>query len=337
MIYPNFIKKDDVIGIVAPSAGASNEIKIKRFLNAKKNLEDIGYKLKLSDNLFKCEKGRSSDKLIRAKEVNDFFSNNDVNLIMCATGGDFLVEILPYIDFNIISNNPKYITGFSDPTGILYPITTKYDIATIYGTNFSSLGSSLLHRSELEFLELIKGNLIKQKSYDKYEDEYFDRVTGLEGYNLTKNVYWKTLDNSNIKLSGRIIGGCLDIISTIMGTKYDGTLEFIEKYKDDGIIFYFDNCELSMEEVIRVLWKMKEYGYFKYCNGVIFGRFGVNITSYDYDVKSCLEDSILSDLNIPVVYDTDFSHKGPCINVINGSIANVEIVNSKGIISFELK
>lgn len=52
---------------------------------------------------------------------------------MCASGGEFLLEILPYIDFDLLKNNPKFVCGFSDPTGLLYPITTKCDIATIYG------------------------------------------------------------------------------------------------------------------------------------------------------------------------------------------------------------
>ena len=113
--------------------------------------------------------------------------------------------------------------------------------------------------------------------------------------------------------------------------------EFNEKYKNDGIIWYFDNCELSMEEVIRVLWKMNELDYFKYTKAVIFGRFGVEVSYNDYNVKTCLEDSILSKLNIPVIYDADISHKPPTIPVINGSIATIKLSNNKATIKYELK
>ena len=54
-----------------------------------------------------------------------------------------------------------------------------------------------------------------------------------------------------------------------------------EKYKNDGIIWYFDNCELSKEELIRTIWKLNELDYFKYAKAIIFGRFGSNQTSYD--------------------------------------------------------
>ena len=337
MIYPKFIKENSCIGIPAPSSGAYNQEKINQMLNAKKNLETLGYNLILSENLLKCHKARSASSIVRAKEINDMVTNKDIDMILCATGGEFLVEILPYINFNLLKEKPKLIAGFSDPTGLLYPITTKYDIATIYGHNFSSFGTETYHKSHIDYLEIIKGNIIEQHSYDLYEENRLKTITGLEGYNLTEKVYWHTLDNKEVSIKGRIIGGCLDIISELAGTKYDGINLFNEKYKDDGIIWYFDNCELSMEEVIRTLWKMNELGYFKYTNGIIFGRFGSDKTYYDYDVKSCLLDSVVSKLNIPIVYDADISHKSPCLTIINGSIAKIEVKDGKGTISFQLK
>lgn len=337
MIYPKFIKENNTIGVPTPSAGAYNQKKKNKFLNAKNNLENLGYKLILSDNLFNCKMGRSASTKERAKEINDMFENKDIDLILCATGGDFLMEILPYINFELLIDNPKYVAGFSDPTGLLYPITTKYDIATIYGQNFSPFGVEKLHQSQKDFLEIIKGNLIEEHSYDLYEEKSLETVTGLESYNLTEKVYWHTLDNKPTTLKGRIIGGCLDVISGIAGTKYDGIKEFNEKYKEDGIIWYFDNCELSKEETIRVLWKLNELDYFKYTKGIIFGRFGTDTTYYGYDVKTCLEDSVISKLNIPIIYDADISHKSPCLNIINGSIAKINVKDGKGNITFELK
>ena len=251
--------------------------------------------------------------------------------------GEFLVEILPYIDFNLIKKNPKYICGFSDPTGLLYPITTKCDIATIYGSNFSSFGDETFYQPHYDFLNIITGEKLSETSYELYEVERPEKVTGLEGLNLTEKVCWKTLDNKKAEFTGRIIGGCFDIIAELAGTKYDGIDKFNEKYKNEGIIWYFDNCELSMEETIRVLWKFNELGYFKYAKGVIFGRFGVETTYFDYDVKSCLKDSVLGELNIPVIYDADISHKAPSITIINGSIAHVECSRGKGKIDFKLK
>lgn len=336
MIYPKFIKSGDTIGVPAPSDGAYCDEYVARFKNAKLNLENRGYQVQLSKHIFHSEKGRSSDAISRAKEINDMFENN-TNAIVCAAGGEFLVEILPFIDFSKLVQNPKWIVGFSDPTTLLFPITTKYDIATMYGNNFKTMGAQEWHKSLEENLEILQGNLIIQNSYELYENERAETLTGLEGYHLTDKVYWKTIDGKEAIIKGRIIGGCLDIITELAGTKYDGIKEFNEKYKQDGIIWYFDNCELSKETLIRTLWKLNEMEYFKYTKGIVFGRNGQEV-SYNYEtMEETLKDSVLSKLNIPIIYDADISHKGPSMTIINGAIATAHCKDGKGSIQFELR
>lgn len=337
MLYPKFLQKGNLIGVPAPSSGAYNDLYINRFENAKLKLQKMGYNCILSENISVNTKARSASAKIRAKEINKMFESKEINFIMCAAGGEFLVEILPYVDFEKLVKNPKFVQGFSDPTGLLFPITTKYDIATIYGNNFGEYGAEEYDRSVTENLEILQGNLIEQKNYELYEDERGERITGLEGYNFTTKVEWKVLDNKKACITGRIIGGCLDIISELAGTKYDGTKQFNEKYKKDGIIWYFDNCELSKEELIRTLWKLNELEYFKYTKGIIFGRNGADISCLDYTMEDAIRDSVIYELKVPIIYDTDVSHKGPCLTIINGAIATVKCENGGGSIGFEVK
>lgn len=337
MIYPDFLKQGDLIGVPAPSDAGSDEAKKARFINAKKKIESLGYKVRLSKNINNSIKGRSSSAVKRAEEINEMFEDKDIRFISCASGGEFLVEILPYIDFNKIVKDPKWVEGFSDPTGILFPITTKYDIATIYGTNFSNYGMEEYEKDVLDNLEIIVGDRFDVESYDMYEEERSERITGLEGYNLTQKVEWKSLNGKEVNVSGRIIAGCFDIIAELVGTKYDGIKEFNERYKEDGIIFCFDNCSLSKEEIIRVLWKLNEFDYFKYAKAIIFGRNGVEASWLNLTMEETLTDSVIANLNIPIVYNTDISHKSPCLNIINGSYAKVHYKDGKGKISFELK
>ena len=318
MIYPSFLREKDCIGVPAPSDTAKDSKKVNKYKHSIKYFEDNGYKLKLSKNLFKSERARSADAKTRGKELNEMFKSKDV-------------------DFILIKENPKFVAGFSDPTGILFPITTKYDIATIYGSNFGPFGMEKFSRSHYDFLDLITGKKFDFKSYPLYENERAKQVTGLEPYNLKKRVKWKTLNDKDIKIEGRIIGGCFDLVNELIGTKYDGMQQFNEKYKDDGIIWFFDNCELSLEETIRGLWKMTDFNYFKYCKGVVFGRFGVENSYVGYDVKTCLEDSILKELNIPVIYDADISHKAETLPILIGSIATIECKKNKGTISFRME
>lgn len=335
MIYPKFLKENSLISVPAPSDGGNCEQDVNRYKNAKIKLEKLGYKINLSKNIFNSKMARSADAKIRAEELNEMLEDKS-SLILCASGGEFLVEILPYIKFEKILNNPKWVEGFSDPTGILFPLTTKYDVATIYGSNFKSFGMQEYHKSLNDNLEILKGNLIEQYSFDLYEEERKEKVTGLEGYNLTNKVEWKTINNKEVNVNGRIIAGCLDIIMELAGTKYDGVKEFNEKYKQDGIIWCLDNCELSKEELIRSLWKLNELEYFKYTKAITFGRNGRDISWLNYDMEHAIKDSIISKLNIPIIFDADISHKGPSMTIINGSIATIQLKDGKGKIKFEL-
>ena len=78
MIYPRFIKKGDIIGVPAPSNGANDELKVKRFKNACKNLENLGYNIKLSKNINNSVNARSANELMRANEINEMFKDKDI-------------------------------------------------------------------------------------------------------------------------------------------------------------------------------------------------------------------------------------------------------------------
>ena len=118
MIYPEFIKNGDYIGVTAPSDGVTDILDLKRLDNAKSKLQKLGLKVVETSNVRKSVKGRSSAPTVQAKELEDLFKNKKVKLIICAGGGEFLLEMLSYVDFDIIKNNPKWIIKQKANTGI---------------------------------------------------------------------------------------------------------------------------------------------------------------------------------------------------------------------------
>jgi len=336
MNYPKFISKTSTIGIPNPTSEKVDEKRINKYKNAKKNLTDYGFNLNISNNLFISNKGRSASKEERANELMEMIKDEENKVILFASGGDFFIEILPYLDFEEIVNHKKWFIGFSDPSSFLYILTSKYDLATIYGSNYSSFGSFKLYENHNDLLNIIQGKKTVITSYEKYEENYQETITGLEGYKLDTEVIWKTIDKKDIKVEGRLLGGCFDCIADIAGTKYDGITSFNEKYGEDGIIWFFDNCEKSMEEVIRILWRFNCLGYFDNTKAVIFGRFAYPHSYYDYTIEECLNDTILKEKNIPIIYDADISHKALSMPIINGAYAKVECINNKGKIEYKL-
>ncbi|MGN0992781.1 MAG: S66 peptidase family protein [Bacilli bacterium] len=337
MIYPKFIKEQGTIGVTAPSRGITNELDLKRLDNAKKQLKEKGFNVIETENVRTDNLGRSSSGKERAKQLESLFLDKKVDAIISASGGDFLMEMLPYLDYEVIKTSPKWFQGYSDPTWLTYTITTNLDIATIYSNNFKSFGMNPWHKSLETNIEILKGNLVNQKSFEKYELVRKKQETGLEDYNLTEKVKWKIITGEKeVTLKGRMIGGCLDVINEIYGTSYDKTKEFIEKYKNDGIIWYLENFSLTSEDLTRVLWKLNDKGYFKYTTGIIFGR-SLNYQSfYNLSFEETIKSS-LKDLNVPIITDADFGHLSPRITIINGAIAEIKVKNSKGEISFILE
>ena len=337
MIYPEFIRERDTIGVSAPSAGLTKPLRINTLNNAVKKFEEKGYKILLTPNVRKNEDGVSSSATIRSLELASLYQNKDVKAIICATGGEFLVEMLSCFDFSVVQKNIKWLQGYSDPTGLLFTITTNLDIATIYGSNFAGFGMDTWHESLENNLYVLEGKLMMQKSFARYESMRVDMITGREEYYLDTPVYWKILNQEKeVSFKGRIIGGCIDIITELFGTRFDKTKEFIEKYKGDGIIWYFDNCELSMEDMVRTLWKFKDNGWFQYTTGIIFGR---SATSYS-NMGITLEDAlnrVLGDLDLPIILDTDIGHVPPRMTIINGAYTMVYCKDGKGTLEFQLK
>ena len=106
---------------------------------------------------------------IKEYQLEELYNNEDVKVIICATGGEFLLEMLSFLYFSCVQENIKWLQGYSDPTGLLFTITTGYDIATIYGNNFAGFGMNTWHESLQHNFDLLEGNLEIQKSFSLYE------------------------------------------------------------------------------------------------------------------------------------------------------------------------
>ena len=327
MIYPKFLNSDSCIGVSAVSMGVLD--KKDSYIKSRINIEKY-FKVVEDNNVMKSGVASNSG-YNRAMEFNILISDDNIDMILCASGGEILIDMLPYIDTTNIINNPKWVEGYSDPSSLLYLITCKCDIATIYGTNAGSFDMDVLYPSLKYNIDLLKGIIKIQNSYSKYESFDSDRdVSG--SYNLNHNVKW--ISNKNdINISGRLIGGCIDALNDIVGSYFDYTDEFIKKYYDDGFIWYFDIYSMSSIQLYRTLFHMKYTSWFKNCKCFIFGRVLIEnneFISYKDAIEMALGD-------IPYIMDADIGHTKPSMTLINGSYATIKYKDNKGSIEMTLK
>ncbi len=127
MIIPEYIKKGDTIGVTAVSDGVGDPLDKIRFEHAAKKLKERGIDVVFTKDVFQVEyQGRAASGKKRAKEFNELLDNDKVCGIISAKGGNFLNEMLPYVDYEKIVYHPRWFQGFSDNTCLPHVLTTKY-------------------------------------------------------------------------------------------------------------------------------------------------------------------------------------------------------------------
>ena len=140
MLIPQKLKKGDVIGVVAPSNTIIDE-NIEDLEQARKIIENAGFRVKYSKNLFSNTNAYSSTAKEKAQDINDMFKDKDVKMIWCAKGGQNSNSTFEYLDYELIENNPKIICGYSDITSLINIITAKTGLVTFSGTNFKTIAT----------------------------------------------------------------------------------------------------------------------------------------------------------------------------------------------------
>lgn len=330
MKYPKFIKKGDKIAVTAPSAGFYKEEQLREYENAIQNIKKMGFEFLETKNVRTHEDGRSSSAKERAKQFMQVWEDESVDAIICAKGGDFACEMLDYLDFERLKKlSPKWLQGFSDITNLGFVLTTNLDIATIYGENIRDYGMREPFKTLTDSIKIMQGKEVVQKSFGVCEPKEDEREI-FETYHLTLETQWKNLyDEKKLMFSGRCVGGCLDVIINLIGTKYDGVKDYIKKYKNDGIVWFFDIFEMSTPQVFCHLWQMKNAGYFEHCKGIIFGRAFLLREDYDMNLVRVVKDAI-GNLNIPVILEADIGHVPPQMPIVNGSILEIMCENGQG-------
>lgn len=338
IIYPKKIKKGDTFGITATSTGVNDETKLKRLENAYKYLKSQGYNCIETPDVRTNSKFVSAKGKTRADEFMSLWKNENISLIGLVRGGEFLMEILPFIDKDIIKNNtPKWVTGFSDSSLLNFYLTTNFNIATATTTNILKFGMEPLHESLKQQLDILSTSIPStQKSFKLYEEKFsYENEEFNTPYDLNTKVEYKNLYNKDFdRFSGRLIGGCIDVLLHIIGTPYDNTINFCKKF-NEGMLWYLEDCELNLPELYRTLWHMKEAKWFKNAKCFIFGRTKVDKLYKDLTYEDVLH-NIFDDMDVPVIYDVDFGHVPPQWTMINGSFATFEYNNKKGKIIQEL-
>jgi muramoyltetrapeptide carboxypeptidase len=282
IIKPKRLKEGDTIALVTPGSYISE----KELQDCKENLKQLGFKSVYNNSILNKTGYFSGNDKQRADELMEMFSRKDNDGIMCARGGYGCTRILPLLDYDAIKNNPKILIGYSDVTALLYGIYSQTGLICFHGP----VGISTFNEYSVGYFKNIFIS-----PHDKLDLKSLSEENGSEPIIITSG-----------KAKGKLIGGNLSVVVSLIGTEYDIDTE-------NKIIFLEETTE-EPYRIDRMITQMLMSGKFDRAAGVALGVFDnceqkKENPSFEssFSLMEVLFDR-LSGMGIPVVYGLSFGH-----------------------------
>lgn len=335
MIKPKRLKKGDKIAVVSLSwGGLGDEALIHKYYIAKKRLkQDFGLQVVAMPNALKGSTFVDKHPELRAKDLMDAFRDETISAIFCAIGGDDTIRLLPYIDYDVIRNNPKIFMGYSDTT-VNHFMMYKAGLGSFYGPSVMCEFGEYVKMFDYT-VEAVKAVLFDDtKGYEiKSSPEWTDNFVPWceENINIQKqlksDVHGYEVLHGTGKAVGHLLGGCIDVFPEVFGTEI---FPAVEQWKDAILFFETSEERPSPDFVKRTLRTLAAQGILKVLNGIIVGKPQAEQYYEEYKgaiMKVVAEEEKLIDL--PIIYNVNFGHAIPIGVIPYGVKAEIDCDNKR--------
>lgn len=333
------------IGIVSLSRGIIGESFVKHELDIGiKRLSGYGINVKFMPNALKGLDYVKEHPEKRAEDLLKALSDQDIDMILCAVGGDDTYRLLPFLfEHGELASaaREKIFLGFSDTT-VNHFMLHKVGMKTFYGQAFlpdvCELGPEMLPYTRHYFEELIKTGTISEitpsdiwyMGRESYEPDQIGKTLP-----PLPDAGFELLQGSPV-FSGKILGGCLDTMYDFFdGERYEDMPRLCEKYGlfpslEDwrGRILLIESSEeaMSPEKYRKALGHLKQRGIFDVISGVLVGKPMNEIYADEYR-KLLLE--VIDRPELPVVFNLNIGHALPRCIIPFGVDAVADMNNQK--------
>ena len=340
MRYPKFFKENGTIGFVAPAFGCATEPYQSAFCHSLEKWNAMGHNTHLGPNCYEGKGiGISNTPNLCGKELNEWYASKENDVLLSCGGGELMCEVVPFIDFEKLKKvEPKWYMGYSDNTNFTFLSATLMDTAAIYGPCAPAFGMEPWHPALQDAYDLLRGKIDTVTGYGLWEKESLkDEEHPLVPYNVTEPSVIHKFPDEDVEIEGRLLGGCLDILQMYPGTTYDKVKEFNETYKEDGIIWFLEACDLNVISIRRAIWQLKEAGWFEHLKGFLIGRpliYGQEM--FGVDQYRAVTD-LLAEYNVPIIMDLDIGHLAPMMPIMCGGTAKVSVKGNEITIQYTYK
>lgn len=312
-VFPKRLKIGDEIRVISPSSSMERVGGFENNIPAKQQLESLGFKVTFGKNIAANDQFGSSSIKERIDDLHDAFADSNVKAILTTIGGLNSNELLPYIDWDLIKNNPKFFIGYSDTTSLHNAIRAQTGLVTYYGPCYSAFKMKELQEYQTFNWEHSMCNSSYQllPSNNWSSDLWFDQSKSRHIMPSQWHVY------NQGYAQGTITGGNIQTYSVQAGTPYLPNVKtpviFIEQAEGSEALEF----SRDLAQVLQMHSDIK---------GLVIGRFPTenNVSSDDLLV---ILDKFPILKTIPVIYHVDFGHTQPIFTFPLGG--EVEIDTSK--------
>ncbi|MCP4723746.1 MAG: LD-carboxypeptidase [bacterium] len=269
VLIPPKLRASDLIGVISPGSPVNPE-----YLDIGTNrLKDLGFRVVTGKYAADDHGYLAGDDEKRLADLHDMFADPEVKMIMLARGGYGCIRLIESIDYSLIKENPKILTGFSDATALQFAIYNKTGLVTFSGP-------------------MVESNFGKMNLDKAAEKHFWDTLTnGKGGSFLPDPVKDKLEVVHHGKAEGVVICGCLSVILGLIGTDYCPDLK-------DAILVIEDISEPPYK-LDRALQTLKIHNVFDKISGLVLGSF-VDCSSDNKD------DLTIEDVIEPIAQEKDF-------------------------------
>ena len=275
----------DTIGIICPAFSISKTS--PRISTMENYLKSLGFNVKYGKTVFSQFGYLAGDDDLRVLDIEEMFYDESIKAIICMLGGYGCSRIVDKLNYHKIKKHKKLFIGFSDITVLLNALYQKADIPTVHGALGVYLGNPNMDQySFADFEELIFSSQINR---------------------ILKNPNDKCLTLNGGIARGKLVGGNLSLINTLMGTDYE--IDFIDK------IVFIEEVDEALYRIDRYFSTLRLANKLKEAKGFVFGYFTncqseENKFSYLDIIKQ-----YFNDLSVPIIYEFASGHDFPFINL----------------------
>ena len=307
--------------VVAPSDSLGLISKELRQISDER-FAQMGLELSFAKNVEELDEFDSSNIQSRVDDLHEAFFDKSVKGIFAAYGGYNSNQLLRYLDWNLIKNNPKVFVGFSDTTALQNAIFAKTGLVTYSGPNYSRFGQKLYFEYTLDYFEkcVFDDEPFNVLPSETWSDDWWYKDQ--EKRKLLKNDGWLAINEGEAE--GIILGANLCTFNLLQGTEYFPDIS-------NSVLFLEDDAESKLVNFDRDLQSLIHLPNFDKVKGLVVGRFqNASEIKTEHLIKAIKSKRELS--HIPVLANVDFGHTDPMVTFPIGGEVKMNVSDHKSVL-----